>query len=222
MKNYYFCQGYGEERGTGSLSTWNLWTGKTAFSLRPDLPPFKAHIVECSAMLLTSLSRCLLSHRHFSVHSVLGEWVGQGGCEPRLLPELGLHRARSVWRWLCCGFKGVCVCVYVCVHMCVWCEVAFFVKLSLFELPVPSPLWPKSKEQGELHFTASMLSSATITYMLSCSMVMTQHAYLCLSCWVSCSPWSRLLILMWWTVSFHVLRSPLPFSAVLAISASHF
>lgn len=148
MQNYYFCQGYGEE-GTGSLSTWNLWTGKTAFSLWLDLPPFEAHIVECSAMLLTSLSRCLLSHRHFSAHSVLGERVGQGGCEPRLLPELGLHRARSVWRWLCCGFKGVCVYVCMCACICV-CDV----KLpSLWNCPylnfqflLPCDLNQKNKE----------------------------------------------------------------------------
>lgn len=51
-------------------------------------------------------------------------------------------------------------------------------------------------------------------------MMVTQYAHLCLSCWGSMQPMES-SVNTDVIVLFHVLRSLLPFSAALAMSASH-
>lgn len=107
---------------------------------------YKNHFAECSAILLNTIFQCLFwAKRHSSAHSVLGKSLGKSGCNPRVLLELGLHRARLVWGWLWCGFKVFFF---------------FFFKLpSLWGCPylnsVPSSLWPRWKgKRAGLHTEA--------------------------------------------------------------------
>lgn len=71
-------------------------------------PGFSAHKNQELCYTADSVLQCLFwAKRHSSAHSVLGESLGKSGHDPRVLLELGLHRARLVWAWLWFGFQRV-------------------------------------------------------------------------------------------------------------------